>query len=186
VRCGTSTDIGRPRGDGLPRRPVLPSRFISFSAPSSSVTSQLRKRVRRATCSSSATGLGRTHPPTRMDRRTFQAISRIASFAPCRVTHVRSLPPSPGLRFLLRARSCNAPFSAILKSSTLTRWRASTHEGLPRTLTLSADPFKPAFGISIPCNEVACNVDPSETMDTAGQLGADAAVPCGDGCSADP
>jgi hypothetical protein len=69
--------------------------------------------------------------------------------------------------------------------STLTRWRASIHAGLPRTLTLSADPLKPAFGISIPCNEVACNVDTSETMDAAGQLGADAAVPSGSGRFAD-
>src|SRR6516165_10349422 len=101
------------------------------------------------------------------------------------MTHVESPPPSPRLRFLLRARPCSAPFSAIPRSSTLTRWRASTHAGLPRALTLSADPFKPAFGIFIPCNEVACNVDASETMDAAGQRGADVAVPGGSGRAAD-
>ena len=66
------------------------------------------------------------------------------------------------------------------------RWRASIRADLPRTLTLSADLFKPSFGDLIPVrHDVACNVDASETMDAAGQLGADAAVPGGAGRAAD-
>jgi hypothetical protein len=106
---------------------------------------------------------------------------------------------------------CSALHCAILKSSNFPRLLANTHAALPRTLPLPPDPFEGCFRIgsagrcrrtrksvaashwpimrasrSESCvSVVVCNVDASEAIDAARQLGADAAVPGGRGNVAD-
>jgi hypothetical protein len=120
---------------------------------------------------------------TRVRRRSFRTINRIACSAHWRMTRVRSFRSSLQLQLCMRARSCTAWLSALLTSSNLLRLPASIRADLPRTLT-SADWFQPCFRDPFPVQRVACNVDASKTIHSPGQLGADAGLPCAGGSCA--